>query len=66
MIANTGKKDRLWNAEYIKVMLCNFLLFFAFYLFTSLLPLYLYSEFKLDKDMIVVILSGYVLASLLG
>ena len=58
------KKDRLWNAEYLKVMLCNFLLFFAFYLLTPLLPIYLDTEFKADKDRIGVILSGYVVATL--
>ena len=58
-------KERLWNAEYMKVMLCNFLLFFAFYLLTPLLPLYLDSEFKADKDLIGVVLSGYVVATLL-
>lgn len=30
-------KERLWNREYLKVMMCNFLLFFAFYLLTPLL-----------------------------
>ncbi len=57
-------KEKLWNKEYLKVMTCNFLLFFAFYLLTPLLPLYLDSEFKADKDIIGVILSGYVVATL--
>lgn len=43
----------------------NFLLFFAFYLLTPLLPLYLDAEFEADKDMIGIILSGYVVATLL-
>ncbi len=59
------KKERLWNAQYMKVMLCNFLLFFAFYLLTPLLPIYLDSEFKADKDLIGVVLSGYVIATLI-
>lgn len=59
------KEERLWNAEYIKVMACNFLLFFAFYLLTPLLPIYLDAEFKADKDMIGYVLSGYVVATLL-
>lgn len=57
--------ERLWNREYIKVMTCNFLLFFAFYLLTPLLPLYLYEQFAADKDLIGVVLSGYVVATLL-
>lgn len=59
------QSERLWNSQYLKVMLCNFLLFFAFYLLTPLLPLYLDAEFAADKDMIGVVLSGYVVATLL-
>ncbi|MDE6497892.1 MAG: MFS transporter [Muribaculaceae bacterium] len=55
----------LWNREYIKVMLCNFLLFFAFFLLTPLLPLYLDDQFHADKDTIGIVLSGYVVATLL-
>ena len=58
-------KEKLWNKEYMKVMACNFLLFFAFYLLTPLLPIYLDSEFKADKDLIGIILSGYVVATLI-
>lgn len=59
------KGERLWNAEYIKVMASNFLLFFAFYLLTPLLPVYLNNEFHAEKDMIGLVLSGYVVATLL-
>lgn len=58
-------QKRLWNREYVKVMMCNFLLFFAFYLLTPLLPLYLDRQFGADKDLIGVVLSGYVVATLL-
>lgn len=59
------KSKALWNREYIKVMLCNFLLFFAFYLLTPLLPIYLDEQFGADKDTIGLVLSGYVVATLL-
>lgn len=59
------KRDKLWNREYCKVMICNFLLFFAFYLLTPLLPLYLDARFQADKDLIGIVLSGYVVATLL-
>lgn len=61
----TSASARLWNREYCKVMTANFLLFFAFYLLMPLLPLYLDAEFKADKDMIGIVLSGYVVATLL-
>lgn len=60
-----AKNERLWNRNYIKVMCSNFLLFFAFYILTPLLPLYLNEQFSADKDMIGIVLSGYVVATLL-
>lgn len=57
--------DKLWNSNYWKVMTSNFLLFFAFYILTPLLPLYLNEQFQANKDMIGVVLSGYVIATLL-
>lgn len=58
-------EERLWNGQYLRVMTANFLLFFAFYLLTPLLPIYLDAQFSADKDMIGVILSGYVVATIL-
>ncbi len=60
-----NKLERLWNKEYCKVMVGNFLLFFSFYLITPILPIYLDSEFAADKDMIGFVLSGYVVAAIL-
>lgn len=64
---NTGKdnKDVLWNANYNKVMTANFTLFFAFYLLTPLLPLYLSETFHATKDLIGIVLSGYTVTALL-
>lgn len=58
-------RDRLWNVNYVKVMLNNFFLHFAFYLLTPLLPLYLSDTFGASKDMIGLVLSGYTVAALL-
>lgn len=58
------KKERLWNLNYWKVMIGNFMLFFSFYLLTPLLPIYLDAQFAADKDMIGIVLSGYVIAAL--
>lgn len=57
--------ERLWNANYNKVMLVNFTLFFSFYLLTPLLPLYLSETFGATKDTIGWVLSGYTLVALL-
>lgn len=63
-----GKKqplEKLWNRDYCIAMAGNFLLFFSFYLLTPLLPIYLDAQFGADKDMIGLVLSGYVIAALI-
>ena len=57
--------EKLWNSNYIKVMTANFTLFFAFYLLTPLLPLYLSEHFHATKDVIGLVLSGYTITALL-
>ena len=59
------KLERLWNRNYIKVMTANFALFFAFYVLTPLLPLYLSEHFSATKDVIGLVLSGYTITTLL-
>ena len=46
-------------------MIANFSLFFAFYVLTPLLPLYLSETFHATKDMIGLVLSGYTITALL-
>ena len=46
-------------------MTANFSLFFAFYLLTPLLPLYLSETFGATKDVIGLVLSGYTVTALL-
>ena len=60
-----NSKEKLWNANYIKVMTTNFLLYFAFYLLTPLLPLYLSETFGATKATIGIVLSGYTVAALI-
>lgn len=60
-----NSKEKLWNVNYIKVMTTNFLLYFAFYLLTPLLPLYLNETFGATKDTIGIVLSGYTVAALI-
>src|SRR5574344_508505 len=57
--------EKLWNINYIRVMTANFMIFFAFYLLTPLLPLYLSTHFGATKDIIGIVLSGYTVAALL-
>ena len=59
------QRERLWNKNYCKVMVANFTLFFAFYILTPLLPLYLSEHFGATKDVIGLVLSGYTITALL-
>ncbi|MBR3390322.1 MAG: MFS transporter [Prevotella sp.] len=59
------EKERLWNANYNKVMFSNFALNFSFYVLTPLLPIYLSEHFAATKDVIGLVLSGYTITALL-
>ncbi len=59
------KQEPLWNRNYLKVWVANFMIFFSFMLLTPLLPLYLKETFGADKQMIGIVLSGYTLLALL-
>ncbi len=61
----TNGKERLWNGNYCRAMVANFMMFFSFYLLTPLLPIYLDAQFHADKDLIGLVLSGYVIAALI-
>lgn len=61
----SGKKEILWNRDYCKAMVGNFMLFFSFYILTPLLPIYLDARFAADKDVMGIVLSGYVIAALI-
>ncbi|MBP5420760.1 MAG: MFS transporter [Bacteroidales bacterium] len=56
---------RLWNSNYTKIWLGNFMIFFSFMLLTPLLPLYLYDTFGADKHTIGLVLSGYTIMALI-
>mgnify|MGYP003305800647 CR=1 FL=1 len=61
----TEQKVALWNSNYTKAWVSNFMIFFSFMLLTPLLPLYMSEEFGADKDLIGMVLSGYTLTALL-
>ena len=57
----TGK---LWNSNYLKIWIANFMIFFSFMLLTPLLPIYLTDTFNADKQTIGIVLSGYTIMAL--
>lgn len=62
----TEHKPRLWNANYIKVWVANFMIFFSFMLVMPLLPIYLSEVFGAGKHTIGVVLSGYTVMALVA
>lgn len=60
------EQERLFNANYLKVLAGNFMLYFSFMLLTPLLPLYIADTFTGDKQMIGIVLSGYTVALVIG
>ncbi|MBR3529521.1 MAG: MFS transporter [Bacteroidales bacterium] len=57
---------RLWNANYTKVFVANFMIFFSFMLLTPLLPIYLSETFGADKHTIGTVLFGYSVLALIA
>lgn len=62
---STLGQEPLWNSNYVKVWVANFMIFFSFMLLTPLLPSYLSDTFGADKQTIGIVLSGYTLTALL-
>ncbi len=58
-------QERLWNANYLRVWVANFMIFFSFMLLTPLMPSYLSEVFSADKQTIGIVLSGYTLTALM-
>ena len=59
-------QEKLWNANYTKVWIANFMIFFSFMLLTPLLPIYLNEHFGADKDAIGLVLFGYSVMALVA
>ena len=58
-------QERLWNANYLRTWVANFMIFFSFMLLTPLMPSYLSEVFGADKQTIGIVLSGYTLTALM-
>lgn len=58
-------EEKLWNSNFIKVCIGNFLIKFSFTLIVPLLPLYLSETFQASKDTIGIVLSCYTLMVIL-
>ena len=54
----------MWNRNFVKVCIGNFMLYFSFYLIMPLLPLYLHDTFHASEQMIGIVLAGYTVTAL--
>lgn len=57
---------RLWNANFLRMLASNFMLFVSFYLIMPLLPIYMSETFGANKQEIGLVLSGFTLTALLA
>ena len=48
-LASQQPKEHLWNKNFVRICIGNFMLFFSFYLIMPLLPLYLHDTFPSQK-----------------
>ncbi len=58
-------RPKLWNSNYLKVWIGNFLIHFSFTLIVPLLPLYLSETFGANKQTIGLCLAGYTIMALI-
>lgn len=59
------EQERLWNANYLKIWILNFIIHFSFMLIVPLLPLYLNQSYGASKDTIGIVLAGYTIMALI-
>ena len=55
----------MWNRNFVKVCIGNFMLYSSFYLIMPLLPLYLHDTFHASEQMIGIVLAGYTVTALI-
>lgn len=60
-----GGTPKLWNGNYLKIWVGNFLIHFSFTLIVPLLPLYLSETFGANKQTIGLCLAGYTVMALI-
>lgn len=63
--AVSGGDTRLWNRNYVLVMIANFLLFFSLHSLMPVLPIYLSEQLHAGRDVIGEVMGGFVVTTLL-
>ena len=63
--AVSGGDTRLWNRNYVLVMIANCLLFFSLHSLMPVLPIYLSEQLHAGRDVIGEVMGGFVVTTLL-
>lgn len=58
-------RDRIWNRDFILLILSNFLMYITYYAIISVLPIYLVSELNASKSQVGVVVAAYTIASVM-
>src|SRR5664279_377773 len=57
--------EKIWNRDYVLLILSNFLMYITYYAILSALPIYLVSELHASKIQVGVVVGAYTIASVL-
>ncbi|MEI6694811.1 MAG: MFS transporter [Bacteroidota bacterium] len=57
--------ERIWNKDFILLIISNFLMYITYYAVISALPIYLVSELHATKSQVGLVVAAYTLASVL-
>jgi MFS family permease len=57
--------DRIWNRDFVLLILSNFLMYITYYAILSALPIYLVSNLNASKMQVGVVVGAYTIASVL-
>ena len=58
-------QERIWNRDFIFLILSNFLMYITYYAILSALPIYLVSDLHATKMQVGVVVGTYTIASVL-
>ena len=57
--------ERMWNKDFVLLIMSNFLMYITYYAVISVLPIYLVSELHATKSQVGVVVAAYTIASVL-
>lgn len=58
-------RDRIWNRDFVLLILSNFLMYITYYAIISVLPIYLVSELNASKSQVGIVVAAYTIASVM-